>query len=436
MGRTGRPEPVRPIILNAMNLGSYLDGIGSYTFNLLRELAAVADGPPIVVYLNRTAALHVARLRIPEKWDIVWMSGLVSPDNGFRGHLLRLLVSNFIGMLHPRSLVVTTSQLEALFFHTRQVVTIHDVIPLLFRTWHRKQYFYFRHLLPFALRRAQAVVTPSRHTKGLIEQVYRIPHEKIRVIYNGVHLAGVTEPGGTVPVQPFILYAGRLVRMKNIDGVLRAFSLVQQIIPHTLVIVGHGREGMSRMFTSAKLEEYGIARDRVVLLGHVSFEEIAALLRRADALVFPSFYEGFGLPPLEAMKAGCPVVVSQVGSLPEVCGDAALYVDPYDTEGIAQGIFAVLSNERLRRQLIQRGLERAASFTWKRATRSLLEVIAEVQGAGDLDEAGGALLAGVSGHINNDFVYTASVVAMSQQVDFHRPVTHLESGPRQFLGSR
>ncbi|MDH4070019.1 MAG: glycosyltransferase family 4 protein [Ignavibacteria bacterium] len=370
----------RPVVINATNLGCYLDGIGTYTFNLLRELTTVRTGLRFIVYVNRTAAEHLSGLAIPDHWTLKWVSPRVSPDNGFKGHLLRFLLSNLIGLRHPRSLIVTASQLEAIFFRSRQVVTIHDVIPLLFRECHRKQYFYFRRLLPFVLRKAQAIITPSRHTKGLLEQIYNLPPEKIKVIPNGVRLADL---GDTDDAQrfrrPFILFTGRIVRMKNITGVLRAFGLVQNRIPHALVIAGHGRERMEKLFDEERLREYGIDRGRVHFAGHVSFEQLASLLRSADALVFPSFYEGFGLPPLEAMKAGCPAIVSRAGSLPEVCENAAYYVDPYDTEGIARGIHAVISDARLRARLIRNGFERAARFSWVTSARQHLLVVTEME---------------------------------------------------------
>jgi len=368
-----------PVIINAMNLGRYLDGIGVYTLNLIRELTRHRTGLRFIVYVNRSAACHVGDLAIPDHCHFRWVPDFVSPDRGFRGHFLRLLLSNLIGLIYPRSLILTASQLEAVFFRSNQIVMIHDIIPLLFRECHRKQYFYFRRMLPMVLRRVRAVITPSRHTKGLLEQVYGIEADRIRVIPNGVTVSAPSDSFlQSAPQRPFLLYAGRIVRMKNITGVIRAFGLLQERIPHDLVIVGHGRERLGRMFERSKLLECGVDPERVRFAGHVSFDALAGLLMTADALVFPSFYEGFGLPPLEAMKAGCPAIVSRVGSLPEVCGDAAYYFDPYDTGGMAAAIEAVVRNRPLRDLLIGRGIDRAAGFTWAGSFRKHLVLIAQV----------------------------------------------------------
>ena len=179
--------------------------------------------------------------------------------------------------------------------------------------------------------------------------------------------------------EPYILYTGRIVRMKNITGVLKAFARIQNQIPHRLVITGHGREQVVREFRESKLKEYGIPDDRVLIRGHVSSAEMAALLTRADVLVFPSFYEGFGLPPLEAMAAGCPAIVSHAGSLPEICGDAACYVDPYDPEQIAAAIKRVVSDRAYRQELIAKGTERARRYSWKRSIWEHLRLVHEVR---------------------------------------------------------
>jgi glycosyltransferase involved in cell wall biosynthesis len=123
------------------------------------------------------------------------------------------------------------------------------------------------------------------------------------------------------------------------------------------------------------VELLGKLKGTVDYLGYVNSEELAELYREASCFVYPSLYEGFGLPPLEAMACGCPVVVSNVTSLPEVCGDAAYYVDPYDVESIAEGMYKVLTDEAMRRNLIEKGLERAKLFSWEKAAKSTLRFL-------------------------------------------------------------
>jgi len=144
---------------------------------------------------------------------------------------------------------------------------------------------------------------------------------------------------------------------------------------YRLVLVG--AEGWKNEQIKKSLKSLG---ERAVFLGYREQREVALLYNLASLFVFPSFYEGFGLPPLEAMACGCPVVVSNAAALPEACGDAAIYVDPNDTQGIAAGMQRALSDETLRRGLIERGLRRAKNFTWEKTARETLEVFDEVMG--------------------------------------------------------
>jgi glycosyltransferase involved in cell wall biosynthesis len=265
------------------------------------------------------------------------------------------------------------SQLEAIFFRTNQVITIHDLIPLLFKKCHQKQHYYYEYLLPHTLRMAKVVITPSQHTKGLLELCYGLDPAKVRVIHHGARRRERNGPWlGGPPKPAFILYAGRTVRMKNVAGVLKAFELIKDLVDHQLVITGNGGEHWLKESCCRIHSECSLTTDRVLFKGTVSSEEMTNLLERASLLVFPSFYEGFGLPPLEAMASGCPVVVSTAASLPEVCGDAAYYINPHDVGSIAEGMYRVLTDSALRDQLTRRGIERAKLFSWEESAKSHL----------------------------------------------------------------
>lgn len=374
-GTTGRKEhtPEPPIVVNATNIGSMLDGIGTFGLNLLKELARIPTPRHFVVYVNTTARTHLAEVALPSNVTLVWVSSRMSPDLGFRGHLVRLAFANLLGIRHRRSLLFGISQLEAVFFRSRQILTVHDLIPLMFKQCHRKQHFYYKYLLRFALRKALAIVAPSVHTKELLEQHYSLSPAKITVVHNGVHYDGEEPP--ISDKEQVIVYVGRLVRMKNMKGVLAAFALLQDEIDHKLVIVGSGASGNA--FEPGVLRRYHLASNRVIFRGYVPTAEMRALLKRASLLVFPSFYEGFGFPPLEAMSCGCPVVVSRVASLPEVCGDAAYYVDPHNVKSIAHGMRTVLSDSELRHRLITHGYRRARMFRWDRTANAYMRVINE-----------------------------------------------------------
>ncbi len=364
-----------PIIINATNLGKYMNGLGVYTLNLIRELSEMETDSRFIIYVNRSCREHLQNIHFSGRCDVRWVSSVISPDHRFRGHFLRLLYANYLGVKHRHSLHFVATQLEAIFFRRNQVITIHDIIPLLFRTSHKKLYFYFKYMLGFVLRRAKVTITPSQHTKDLLVQVYGLPASRVKVIHNGVRQALHSAVEGDRLVEnQFILFTGRLVQMKNVAGLLSAFSLIKDKVPHKLVLTGHGTKAMKMELERLRRSMYPIDDDRIVFTGHVSSEEMETLLDHASLLVLPSFYEGFGLPPLEGMAHGCPVVVSQGSSLPEVCADAAVYVDPNDIHSIASGILKMLTDPQLRQTMVVRGMERAQRFRWEDSAAQHMQV--------------------------------------------------------------
>jgi len=207
-------------------------------------------------------------------------------------------------------------------------------------------------------------------------QTYALVGSKVQVIHNGVrdslfseaHLRTAREDG------KFILFSGRMVPMKNLAGTLRAFSLIKDRVPHKIVVTGYCQGNGETKLMSDLVDQCSVERNRVEFKGHVSGRDMEDLLSRASLLVFPSFYEGFGLPPLEGMAHGCPVVVSKVSSLPEVCGDAAQYVDPANDSSIADGMYRMLTDAELRKKLIARGIGRAKQFRWRHSALKHLDL--------------------------------------------------------------
>jgi glycosyltransferase involved in cell wall biosynthesis len=163
--------------------------------------------------------------------------------------------------------------------------------------------------------------------------------------------------------EQYLVYVGNWKRHKNIPTLLRAFKQVLARIPHRLMLIGRS-EGLNA--DAAIAQELSALGDRVVTVGEISAPELRRWVAHADALVTTSLYEGFGLPPLEAMAAGCPCLVSHAGSLPEVCGDAALYCDPRDESGVAAHIVEIATDAALRTRLTESGRARASEFTWER----------------------------------------------------------------------
>src|SRR5438445_1886232 len=257
----------------------------------------------------------------------------------------------------------------------RSVVTIHDCIHLMFPQYlpSRMALTYARTAIGLAARRATRILTVSDSSKRDILRFVDAPPEKIDVIYNAYDERFAVEPREEDVVRvreryqlhdEFVLYAGNVKPHKNLERLIQAFHLVRKRGLDHLKLVLIGDEiskyaALRRAVHKHQLHKY------VRFLGYLNEETLAVIYRLAGVFVFPSLYEGFGLPPLEAMASGTPVVTSNVSSLPEVAGDAAILVDPYDPAAIADGIYRVLNDERLRRDLRRKGLDRARQFSWE-----------------------------------------------------------------------
>ncbi len=172
----------------------------------------------------------------------------------------------------------------------------------------------------------------------------------------------------------YLLYIGDMRPYKNLERSLEAFARLN--LTDLSFVIGGKKDPHFYPGIEKKVDRL-LLKDKVIFLGYVPEEDLPHLYSEAAAFVFPSLYEGFGLPPLEAMACGCPVVASNAGSLPEVCGDAVRYVDPYDVESIARGIHEVLTDEVMRQNLRAKGLERAKLFSWERAAKEHLKIFEE-----------------------------------------------------------
>jgi glycosyltransferase involved in cell wall biosynthesis len=262
-----------------------------------------------------------------------------------------------------------------------RVVTLHDLqhrdLPQLFPRGERA---YRRWAYDGAARRADAVVTSSEFSKRRIVELLGVPAERVAAVPFGIDHARFGPEGEAGPVEAlglpprFALYPANLWPHKNHELLIEALALVPDR-ELALVLTGQAYGRLDALMRRAR--ELGLG-ERVRHLGHVPHDALPALYRRATALVFPSLYEGFGAPPLEAMACGCPVAASNRASLPEVCGDAALAFEPDSAESIAAALERVTSDEDLRRQLRSAGLGRARTFTWSLAAERHAKIYARV----------------------------------------------------------
>lgn len=264
-----------------------------------------------------------------------------------------------------------------LLLRGRFALTIHDVnhlaLPELMGGPLRSAYA--RRLLTAAVQRATRVVFVSKFTQEETARVLGEATVRGAVVHSaaGEEWSRARELAPNRPrVEPYFLYVGNIKRHKNVPFLLRAFRRIQGRIPHRLVLIGRA-EGLRADPEVAR--ELSLLGNRAEMLGEVSKDVVRQFVVHAHALVTASLYEGFGLPPLEAMAAGCPCLVSAAGSLPEVCGDAALYGDPRDEASFAAGMVRLADQPSLRDDLIARGRARAAQFSWERSAAATARVL-------------------------------------------------------------
>lgn len=271
------------------------------------------------------------------------------------------------------------------FFSGKTVLAVHGISGLWSASLGTR--LLLRAMLPWSLRSASRIIANSEYTQREITAEYGVPPDRIRVVHGGVNQMVFCQDLNTrdtleyAPVGPYCLYLGAIEARKNLTRLIEAVAVAGRRLGHppSVVIAGIPRgPGGTRYLNHLQsvVRDRGLS-DAVRFVGYVDPASAARLLRRAAFLVFPSLQESFGLPPLEAMACGTPVLASRIGSLPEVLGDAPLWCDPQDVAAIADGICRLATDQSLRSLLIQRGRERAACFTWEAAAAKTLQVFRE-----------------------------------------------------------
>jgi glycosyltransferase involved in cell wall biosynthesis len=365
------------IVIDARKLHDY--GIGTYVRNLLRHLARQDRESEYVVICRPAHTSSV--LQLGENFRAV-------PTRTPSYSVSEQFVIPAIVSREKPDIFHTPHYVLPPLTRCPSVVTIHDCIHLMFPQYlpNRFAYAYARTFMSAAAHRSARVLTVSETSKRDILRFFSVPDDKVTVIPNAID-----ERFGTAPAEDevrrvreryqlsdeFVLYTGNIKPHKNVDRLIEAFhQLREEGFGHLrLLIIGDEistHPSLRRAVHRWKLHKH------VRFLGFVPDQTLAVLYRLAAVFVFPSLYEGFGLPPLEAMASGTPVVTSNVSSLPEVVGDAAVLIDPLDPAAIASGIRQVLTDPALRARLVARGLDRARAFSWEASVRQVREIYGQV----------------------------------------------------------
>lgn len=262
-----------------------------------------------------------------------------------------------------------------------KIMTIHDLAFMANPRWYSRFYvLWYKLMTPLCAKTSKRILTVSKFSQSEIEQRLGIDKSDISVIYNAVsesfHDVGVKRSvsGATMVEDRYILAVSSIDPRKNFLVLLKAFEYVEDPTIKLYIIGGQDSIYMASVSSLSKVNSSG----RIKWLGRVSDAELKNYYAHALCFVYPSLYEGFGIPPLEAMACGTPVIVSAIPSLEEVCGDAALYVNPYDEKDIAKAINDIVSLKGLRDDLRARGIEHSSQFSWKKSARRLMMVVDDV----------------------------------------------------------
>ena len=286
-------------------------------------------------------------------------------------------------VLRPPDLLFVPSHVLPLIGPPRQVVTIHDLGYHFFPAAHTaRRRLELRLTTAWSVRRASRIIAISQATSNALKEYYRADPAKIRVVYHGLNPAFAPASDSAIAAvrerynlgQPYILYVGTLQPRKNLVRLIEAFAKAD--LPRETLLVIAGKRGWLSQPIEAAAERSGLG-ERVRLTGYLPDSDLPALLSGALAFAFPSLYEGFGMPVLEAMACGTPVLSSTTSALPEVAGDAALLVEPTDDKALQTALERLTQEPALRASLRERGLKWASEFSWQRCARETLAVLTD-----------------------------------------------------------
>ena len=361
------------LLITAEVLRHVTTGVERYTAELARAVSNIRD---IDLALFAERPEHLSRFQFP--FRAITRRSLPTPFRTLSYALLPGRLFQGFDVIHCPIMVAPFVLTPVLRRPgpAKIVMTCHDLIPLILPEYQRRSLnLYFKWWLPRVLPLVDAFIANSQWTKRDMVKWLGIPTEKIFVVYLAADSSAMT-PLELQEPENYFLAVGTLEPRKNLERVIRAFMHVVQEHPQApdkLVLVGRRGQETGRLRRLMK-----DAGDRVQATGYLSDERLAELYRHAKALVYPSLYEGFGLPVLEAMGRGCPVITSNTTSLPEVAGNAAICVDPTDIDDIARAMSRVLTQSDLRQELARNGIARAAEFSWDRCARETVQVYEHV----------------------------------------------------------
>ncbi|MFZ1720259.1 MAG: glycosyltransferase family 1 protein [Candidatus Moraniibacteriota bacterium] len=342
-------------------------GIEEYSYQVIKHLRDSLSEESVFLYIRPEQEVD---FELPKNWQVkrlwaprFWTQFRLSWEMLFHPVDVLFIPAHTVPLIHPRRTVVTIHGLE------------YEFCPQAYSLLDR---WYMRLSIRYSVWVASTIIAVSENTKKDLISIYYVPEKKIQVVYEGYEnsyqvsriMYHVSDTQYKIPDTKYILFIGRLEERKNVVRIIEAFAILKEKyqIPHQLVLAGKPGYGYENI-------EYRIlnieCRDEIMELGYVTEEEKWELFRGADVFLFPSLYEGFGIPVLEAQSVGTPVVTANTSSLQEVGGDGAVFVDPLSAESIADGVWKVLSDEGFRDGILERASRNVERFSWERCAEEV-----------------------------------------------------------------
>lgn len=362
------------IAINGTYIQEQASGLGVVNKNLISKLINFEQEFDFALYSHSS----YLKTKYPKKTLSVTNS--LSPDRGFSGHIKRFLwyqtTLNWQLKRQNTALFYSPVTEGILFPSIPQVVSVHDLIPLKYPELSPKWRYYYAYVLPLILKRSQRIICFSQYTKQDLIEKYQLDSQLIDVVYLGFNRQLFSpQPNPEIlrkyNLDKYLLYVGDMRFYKNLSRCLTAFDRLP-LKDYQFVITGK-KDDFFYPEIKRQTEQLA-AKDRIIFLDYVPTADLPGLYSLAQSLIFASLYEGFGLPVLEAMACGCPVIASNATSIPEVGGDSVYYVDPYKVESIAQAMYQILTDANLRNNLRIQGLERAKLFSWTQTAKDIRQI--------------------------------------------------------------
>lgn len=343
------------VYINGMFLTQRKTGIQRFSHEMCQAMAAA--GHDIAV---------IAPRRIRKDYNLSYPVIHIGLLTGVFWEHLELLIY----LLKRRKPLLISFGSPGPLLYKKRIVTIHDVSFYYHPEWFSRLYgLYYRIITPIIARFSEKILTVSHFSKKEILGWLNIPEEKITIVHNAVSQSMVNKAKGQAgPTEKYILTVGSLDPRKNLSTIIEAYH--QTGLEKTIKLKAAG--GESPLFNMDKNTHLSN-----VSLGYVTDQELFTLYKNAELFIYASFYEGFGIPPLEAMASGCPVVLSDIPVFKEIFGDAAMYVKPGDAQGMAKKIIEILNTPQLKNILIQKGYKKSKEYTWEKSAQVIGKLIEE-----------------------------------------------------------